>query len=165
MRLGIAVPQKAGEHLLGHVRDLGNNSAYTMTRSYTTSSRQEFLTDSCDMVSLLCLYPSKSGGASAIWNEVLDRRPDLAHVLTKPFTFDRKGEVPPGKQTTYELPIFHDHAGEITAIYAHAFIKATQTRLDAQRLAAQQIEAMDLVDHLANDDAIRLDMDFQPGYI
>jgi hypothetical protein len=170
-RLGIAVPQNAGGHLLGHVRDLGNNPADPMTRIYTTNARQEFHTDSCDIVGLLCLHPSKSGGASAlassttIWNEVLDSRPDLARALTEPFTIDRKGEVPPGKQATYQLPIFHDHADAITAIYARTFIEAAQTRPDAPRLTPQQIEAMDLMDHLANDDAIRLDMDFQPGDI
>ncbi len=170
-RLGIAVPQNAAGHLLGHVRDLGNDPADPMTRIYTTNARQEFHTDSCDIVGLLCLYPSKSGGASAIassttiWNEILSRRPELASVLTEPFTVDRKGEVPPGKQATYELPIFHDHAGAITGIYARAFIEAAQTRPETPRLTAQQIEAMDLVDHLAQDDAIRLDMDFQPGDI
>jgi len=170
-RLGIAVPQNAAGHLLGHVRDLGNDPADPMTRIYTTNARQEFHTDSCDIVGLLCLYPSKSGGASAIassttiWNEILSRRPELASVLTEPFTVDRKGEVPPGKQATYQLPIFHDHAGAITGIYARAFIEAAQTRPETPRLTAQQIEAMDLVDHLAQDDAIRLDMDFQPGDI
>ena len=170
-RLGIAVPQNAAGHLLGHVRDLGNDPADPMTRIYTTNARQEFHTDSCDIVGLLCLYPSKSGGASAIassttiWNEILSRRPELASVLTEPFTVDRKGEGPPGKQATYELPIFHDHAGAITGIYARAFIEAAQTRPETPRLTAQQIEAMDLVDHLAQDDAIRLDMDFQPGDI
>ncbi len=170
-RLGIAVPQNAAGHLLGHVRDLGNDPADPMTRIYTTNARQEFHTDSCDIVGLLCLHPSKSGGASAIassttiWNEILSRRPDLARVLTEPFTVDRKGEIPPGKQATYELPIFHDHAGAITGIYARAFIEAAQTRPETPRLTAQQIEAMDLVDHLAQDDDIRLDMDFQPGDI
>jgi len=170
-RLGIAVPQNAAGHLLGHVRDLGNDPANPMTRIYTTNARQEFHTDSCDIVGLLCLHPSRSGGASAItssttiWNEVLASRPDLARVLIEPFTVDRKGEVPPGKQATYQLPIFHDHAGAITCIYARAFIQAAQTRPNVPRLTAQQVEAMDLVDHLADDDAIRLDMDFQPGDI
>jgi hypothetical protein len=170
-RLGIAVPQNAGGHLLGHVRDLGHDPADPMTRIYTTNARQEFHTDSCDIVGLLCLHPSRSGGASAIassttiWNEVLARRPDLARVLIEPFTVDRKGEVPPGKQATYELPIFHDHAGTITGIYARAFIEAAQTRSGVPRLSPQQVEAMDLVDHLANDNDIRLDMDFQPGDI
>jgi hypothetical protein len=168
-RLGTAVSQNARGHLLGHVRDLGNDPADPMTRIYTTNARQEYHTDSCDIVGLLCLHPAKSGGASAIassttvWNEVVARRPDLARVLTQPFTVDRKGEIPPGKQATYRLPIFHDHGGAITAIYARAFIEAAQTRPETPRLTRDQIAALDLVDSLAQDDAIRLDMDFQPG--
>jgi hypothetical protein len=81
----------------------------------------------------------------------------------QPFTVDRKGEVPAGKDQTYELAIFHDHAGEISAIYARSFIQAAQTRPDVARLTAAQTEAMDMVDALAASDRIRLDMDFRPG--
>ncbi len=91
--------------------------------------------------------------------------PLQVHVLSEPFTVDRKGEVPPGKQATYQLPIFHDHGGAITAIYARAFIDAAQTREATPRLSERQIEALDLVDQLAGDDTLHLDMDFQPGDI
>ncbi len=125
--------------------------------------------NSFDIVGLLCLHPAKSGGASAItssttvWNEIVARRPDLARILTEPFIVDRKGEVPPGKQVTYWLPVFHDHGGAITAIYARAFIAAAQIRPETPRITDEQTEALDLLDRLAHDDAIRLDMDFQPG--
>ncbi|MBC6439250.1 MAG: TauD/TfdA family dioxygenase [Rhodospirillales bacterium] len=170
-RLGVAVPQNAVGHVLGHVKDLGNDPADPMTRIYTTNARQEYHTDSCDIVALLCLHGAKAGGASAlcssttVWNEVVRRRPDLARVLTEPFPTDRKDEVPPGKQPTYPMPIFHDVGGEITCVYARAFIEAAQTRLDVPRLTPEQIEALDLVDALAEDDTIRLDMAFQPGDI
>jgi hypothetical protein len=170
-RLGHAVPQNARGHVLGHVRDLGDDPGNPMTRIYTTSARQEYHTDSCDVVGLLCLHPSKAGGASSIassttiWNEIVARRPDLARVLLEPMIYDRKGEVPPGKQPTYPLAVFHDHAGEISALYARSFIRAAQTRPQTPRLTAAQEEAMDLVDSLAESNAIRLDMDFRPGDI
>jgi len=170
-RLGVPVPQNAQGHVLGHVRDLGHDPADPMTRIYTTAARQEYHTDSCDIVGLLCLHGAKSGGASAIcssstvWNEALERRPDLAAVLTEPFHTDRKGEVPPGKQPTYPMPVFHPSGPEVTGVYARAFIEAAQTRPDTPRLTPAQVEALDLVDALAEDDAIRLDMEFRPGDI
>ena len=168
-RLGQPVSQNARGHLLGHVRDLGNDPTSPKTRIYTTRAAQEFHTDSCDVVGLLCLKPAAKGGASslasstAIYNEIVEKRPDLAHVLMQPFTVDRKGEVPDGKDPTYDLPIFHDFAGHITAIYARSFIRAAQSRSEVTRLTEAQNEAMDMVDALAASDAFRFDMDFRPG--
>ena len=62
---------------------------------------------------LLCLRNAKAGGHSSwcssitVHNEVLRRRPDLARVLAGPWFFDRKGEVPAGKQGFFELPVFN----------------------------------------------------------
>jgi len=170
-RMGDAVPQNAAGHLLGHVRDLGNDPNSPLTRIYTTTAAQEFHTDSCDIVGLLCLRPARKGGASTIassttiYNEILATRPDLAKVLMQPFTVDRKGEVPNSKGPTYPLAIFHDFGGEISAIYARSFIRAAQQRPETPRLTAAQVEAMDLIDRLAASEKIRLDMDFRPGDI
>ena len=169
---GMAVPQNAQGHLLGHVKDLGNDPRDPATRIYTTRHRHLFHTDSCDIVGLLCLRPARSGGASAIasstaiYNEIATRRPDLAAVLSEPFIMDRKGEVPAGKAPTYTMPIFHHHQGLVSALYARDFIDAAQQRFpDLPRLTPAQIEAMDLLDELAASDAFRLDMDFRPGDI
>jgi len=34
-------------------------------------------------------------------------------VLSEPFPVDRKGEVPEGKQATYDMPIFHRHGAAV----------------------------------------------------
>ena len=113
----------------------------------------------------------RKGGASSIassttiYNEIVEARPDLAAALLQPYTIDRKGEIPPGKGPTYDLAIYHDHGGEITAIYARSFIRAAQTRPDVDQLSADRIAALDMVDELAASDRIRLDMDFRPGDI
>ena len=71
-------------HLLGHVKDLGLTSQDPNVRIYQTRERQNYHTDSCDVVALLCLQPAKAGGLSSlvssvtIFNEILNRRPDLA---------------------------------------------------------------------------------------
>lgn len=170
-RFGDAVPQNAAGHLLGHVKDIGQDPHNPEHRVYATNYRHLFHTDSCDIVGLLCLNPAKSGGQSAIasstslYNHIARTRPDLARVLAEPFHVDRKGEIPAGKGPTYELAIFHHHAGWMTAVYARDFITAAQRFGHVPRLTQLQIEAMDTLDALAASDEYRLDMDFRPGDI
>ena len=114
---------------------------------------------------------AKRGGESAIasstalYNEIAGTRPDLAAVLAEPFVVDRKGEVPEGKGPTYEMPIFHHHAGLMTTIYARDFITVAQRRSEVPALTSLQVDALDLLDKLAASDEFRLDMDFRRGDI
>ena len=169
--LGDAVPQNAAGHLLGHVKDIGHDPHNPLHRVYATNYRHLFHTDSADIVGLLCLHPAKRGGQSAIasspslYNHMVQTRPELAAVLSEPFHIDRKGEIPPGKDPTYQLAIFHHHAGLLTTAYARDFITAAQRFDQVPRLTDRQLEAMDLLDQLAASDTFRLDMDFQPGDI
>ncbi len=71
-------------HVLGHVKDLGYDPAGANVRGYHTNARLLYHADRADVVGLLCFKPSKSGGLSsavsstAIWNEMVRQRPDLA---------------------------------------------------------------------------------------
>ncbi|MDX1711038.1 MAG: TauD/TfdA family dioxygenase [Rhodovibrionaceae bacterium] len=168
---GVPVPQNRMGHLLGHVKDLGLDPADPDNRIYQTSARHLFHTDSADMVGLLCLQKARRGGLSAIasstaiFREIEARRPDLAEVLCGPFHVDRKGEIPEGKGPTYELAIYHRHGGRITCIYARDFIEAAQRHAHVPPLTPEQVEAMDLLDDLANSDEFQLRMAFEPGDI
>ncbi|MFV1999744.1 MAG: TauD/TfdA family dioxygenase [Acidimicrobiia bacterium] len=166
---GWVIPQNAKGHVLGHVRDIGLDPKNPTHRLYGTRARHLYHTDSCDIVGLLCLQTAKSGGRSKIassvtvYNEMLERRPDLVRVMEKPFYTDRKGEIPEGKGPYYQMPVFNPYAGLLTTTYNRDFITAAQRHPAVPRLTDEQIEAMDLVDELADSDDIRLDVDFQPG--
>lgn len=167
---GVARPQNRAGHLIGHVKDLGESKADPKTRLYRTNARQRFHVDSCDVVGLLCLRPAKSGGASAlcssvaIYEEIARQRPDLAAILEQPFVYDRKDEVPEGKGPHYLMPIVHRFAGKTTVYFARDFIESAQKRFaDVPRLTDRQIEALDMVERLAESDTFRLDMAFSPG--
>ena len=169
---GTAVSQNGLGHLVGHVKDIGNDPADPATRIYTTSYRQPFHTDSCDIVGLLCLQPARSGGQSAIasstaiYLHMLEHNPTLAAQLKLPYTYDRKGEVPAGKQATYQMPVVHEHNGHISVIYARDFIDAALARFpDQVTTTALQLEALDEFDRLAHSDEFKLEMDFQQGDI
>lgn len=167
--LGNARSQNAKGHLLGHVRDLGMSTDNPNVRTYQTTERQHFHTDSCDIVGLLCLKTAKTGGLSsitssmAIYNEMAKRRPDLVARLFATFPTDRRGEVPAGKKPYFEIPIYNDHQGFLSVLYSRPYIHSSQRFPEARRLTDEDIAALDLFDDLANDADLRLDMQLQPG--
>jgi hypothetical protein len=169
MRFGNPRSQNAMGHLLGHVRDLGLATADPNVRTYQTTERQHFHTDSCDIVGLLCLKTAQSGGLSsitssmAIYNAMATRRPDLARRLFQPFATDRRGEVPAGEKPYFEIPVYNDYGGYLSAIYSGTYIRSGQRFAEVPRLASEDFEALDLFDDLANDKELRLDMEFRPG--
>lgn len=167
--LGSARSQNGKGHVLGHVQDLGLDVKDPNVRIYQTHERQTYHTDSCDIVSLLCLKTAKSGGLSAlvssttIFNEMRRQRPDLLQLLFQPLATDRRGEVPEGQKPYFEIPVFNWHKGYLTAIYQRQYIDSAQRFADAPRLSPQQVEALDMFDRLANDPKLNLFMEFKPG--
>jgi Taurine catabolism dioxygenase TauD, TfdA family len=171
VHLGNLRMQNAEGHLLGHVRDMGRSSSDPNTRIYQTRERQTHHTDSCDVVGLLCLQRAKAGGLSnlvsstTIFNEIRRRRPDLLKVLLEPIETDRRGEVPDGGKPYFTIPVFNYFAGLVSAIYQRQYIESARRFPGVAPLSRLQIEALDLLDELANDPRLNLMMDLQPGDI
>ncbi len=167
--LGEPVSQNHKGHILGHVKDIGFDHTNPQTRIYGTTYRQLYHTDGADLVGLLCLRKAKSGGvftltsSVAVYNEIVRLRPDQADVLSSPFVVDRKGEVPEGKEDTFEIETFHHYKGRLLTIHDRVYITAAQHRDYVPRLTDQQIEALDLMDELAGSEAFYLDYEWQPG--
>ena len=171
VHLGNLRMQNAQGHLLGHVRDLGRSSDDPNTRIYQTRERQTHHTDSCDVVALMCLQKAKSGGLSSlvssttIFNEIRQRRPDLLRVLMEPIETDRRGEVPEGSKPYFTIPVFNYHDGLVSAIYQRQYIESARRFPGVAPLTPIQIEALDLLDELANDPKLNFTMEFEPGDI
>ena len=140
-------------------------------RTYQTTERQHFHTDSCDVVAaaLPKTPPNRRGLSSivssmTIYNEIAKRRPDLARRLFQPIATDRRGEVSPaGEKPYFEIPVSNDYAGYLSAIYSGTYIRSGQRFPDAPRLTPEDIEALEIFDDLANDKELRLDMELRPG--
>ncbi|PLB39760.1 TauD/TfdA family dioxygenase [Aspergillus candidus] len=104
--LGYFVSQNGRGHVLGRVKDLGEDPTRTdKVRIYRTNARQYFHTDGADLVGLLCIAKSQSGGESDIVSthhilNILQRtHPDVVETLATPnWYFDRKGEVSAGQE-------------------------------------------------------------------
>jgi hypothetical protein len=156
-------------HLLGHVKDVGLSSRDPNVRIYQTKERQNYHTDSCDVVGLLCLHPAKTGGQSSlvssvtIYNEMRRRRPDLAQVLFAPIETDRRGEVPEGRQPFFSIPVFNWHADLLSTLYHRPYMESARRFPGVPALTPKQVEALDLFDALANDPALHFCMNLQAG--
>lgn len=169
---GIPRSQNAKGHLLGHVKDLGVDVSDPKVRYYQTSRRLDYHTDSVDIVGLLCLKTARSGGESYIassvtcHNEMLRSHPELLKLLFEPFPTDRRGEVPAGMLPWFDIPVFHWHAGRLSATYSREYIESAQQNFpQARRLTAQQRAALELLTDLVNSPRIQLAMRFEPGDI
>lgn len=171
-RLGEAVSQNAMGHVLGHVKDIGGDYAQPTHRGYQTAARLPYHCDASDVVGLLCLQPSKSGGKSslasswALFNEMLARHPALLPELLAPVYRDRRGEVPEGADPWYAVPVFNPMpGGGLVATYVRSTMRKAQRFPEVPRSTPALEAACDALDALAEDPAIHLDMDFQPGDI
>jgi hypothetical protein len=112
--IGYPVSQNGKGHILGHVKDLGEDATQTdKVRIYRTNARQFFHADDADAVGLLCVARAEEGGESDIasshlvWNTLQAERPDVAELLTQPIWYlDRKGEVSAGEEEWIRTAIF-----------------------------------------------------------
>ena len=168
--LGEAMSQNALGHILGHVQDIGLDYNAPNNRGYQTAARLPYHTDSSDIVGLLCLKPSKAGGlstiasSSAIYNAMLEQRPDLVAQLTSPVYRDRRGEVPEGAEPWYAVPVFNPMPdGALVTTYVRSAMRKAQRFAEVPRLTPRLEEACDMLDALAESPEIHLDMEFRPG--
>lgn len=169
---GAAKSNNKKGHLVGHIKDLGQDPSDPNTRLYATSAAQPYHNDGpADVVTLLCLQNAGTGGVShwssshSVFNEVLRRRPDLAEVLAGPWFFDRKGEVPPGKKGFFEIPVFNYYKNFLSVNFSSNYFLQSQRHVEVPRLTAAHVEAIEIFESLASSDALRMDYTLTPGDI
>jgi hypothetical protein len=169
LHLGQPMHQNVGGEILGHVKAADGDPA-KLVSSQTTAELQ-FHSDSSDVVGLFCLRGARSGGASrlmsgaAIYNEVLARRPDLAPLLFDVYYHDWSVQDPAAPQHAYDSPICSWVDGVFSIYAGTSMIFSAQQYPEVPRLRDEQIELLHLLDEVADDPRLPLDMDFQPGDI
>jgi len=169
--MGKPVSQNAAGDLIGNVRDTGADSKNPGVRLHQTREKQDFHCDGSDLVGLLCLKRSKSGGlsrivsSSAIYNKIMESRPDLVKLLYQPMYFDRNNEQREGEPPFFPLPICHVINGKLRFFYIGWYIRNAQRHAAVPRLTNEQNELLELIEQTANDPEYYLDMDFEVGDI
>lgn len=168
LHLGSPVSQNLRGEQLTAIRDTGADPNDPSTRLYKTRAEQDFHTDGADIIGLLCLHGAKSGGESRIvssatvFNEIARRRPDLADVLFRDFYwhyFEPEMEQP----VHFVRPICAVRGGMLNTSFIPWYIRRAQELPGVPRMAPEEREAIELVERIANEPELYLDMDFLPG--
>ena len=167
--MGTPVSQNAKGHVLGHVRDLNFDPNIPSARGYQSNARLPYHCDAGDIVALLSVKTSKSGGLSslvssvALYNAMAERRPHLARVLMQPSYRDRRDEIPANRKPWFPMPIFNHYEGRMLTNFVRSGIRKAQ-RFDAvPRITEAQEEAFDCLDALAESPEFHLSIKFSPG--
>ena len=173
--MGAPVKQNASGHLLGHVRDTGKDPRTdTSARGYQLRVQLPFHTDtSTDLLGLLCFRPAKEGGESSlaplqtIYNEVLERRPDLIDVYYQAFNFDcRDEEHPDGGPFYTRVLASMGPDGHFSLRHNSPYIRSAAKRFDeCAPLTTEQKELLKLVDELTHDPSINVRFKLEQGDI
>lgn len=169
---GAARPNTQAGHLVGHIADTGADPANPATRLYATAAAQPWHNDSADTVALLCLGMAAEGGGSAwassraIHDALVQEDPPAVALLASrgAWFYDRRGEVPAGKDGFFEMPVFNYTEGgdggtapPFTPTTRRVFVNLSSNYYvsaaarfpgcvppltDAQRAAVAKVEAM-----------------------
>jgi hypothetical protein len=106
---------------------------------------------------------SKLASSVSAHNQIARRRPDLLEVLYQPIYQSWNREEPPGEPPCYPQPIFSMQDGKLACCYIRSWINDAQRFPEVPRLTTQQIEAMDLLDSIANEEGFHFTYEFRPG--
>ncbi|CAM3983945.1 TauD/TfdA family dioxygenase [Bordetella tumulicola] len=168
LHLGNAVSQSSFGDILGHVAVRDKNSS----RGYTSDRQLDLHTDSAEIICLMCVRKSLSGGESVfasslkIRDVIARERPDLLQVLEAGYPYHRRGEEHPESEpiTPYKIPVFSEKNGVISCRYVREIIEVAYRDL-GRDLAGLEQEALDYFDEVANRPEIAFDFQLEPGDI
>ncbi|KAL4895136.1 hypothetical protein BDV59DRAFT_160278 [Aspergillus ambiguus] len=162
--LGYFVSQNSRGHVLGHVKDLGEDSTQIdSVRIYRTNARQFFHADDSDIVGLLCITRAMEGGESDIvsshhvYNTLAQERPDVLKTLTEPiWYFDRKGECSAGQEEYIRTSVVYLERGDNGRVYTKwdpYYVRSLTRFSDAgiiPPLSPAQLEALEVLEATCN---------------
>jgi hypothetical protein len=172
LHLGAPMRQNAAGDVITHVIATTDKSAYEPgVLSSRTTSALTFHSDSSDIVGLMCLHGARAGGESVlasgttVYNEVLKRRPDLAPLMFESFHWDWRKQDFKSPTVTYESPMCSYVDGVFSMYGGSKIVFTAQDYPEVPRLTEQQKELLALVDQIAAEPGIGLEMDFRAGDI
>lgn len=169
--IGTPMTQSYLGDMLGHVMDVSDYEP--KSRGYRKGGGQLMHTDSCDIIGLMCLKSAISGGESrissalAVYNEMLDKHPDLLDILEEGLYLKRTDED--GRRATrtfseHRVPFFHEENGEVTCYLPTGYARLAE-KSGKCNYTAQESEALYRVRKVAASPELYLDMGFKEGDI
>ncbi|MBC8352567.1 MAG: TauD/TfdA family dioxygenase [Planctomycetes bacterium] len=167
--VGTPVSQSPAGERVFHVRDEGYSERDPKARGPSSRKRLSYHTDRCDVISFLCVRQAESGGENylvssvAIYNEMLQQRPDLVDVLMQPYRYQRHNVDIGNELPYYEQPIFSIHEGHFAANLLRVLIERAYAMPDSPAMSDVQREALDYIEQLADDPTMHVSFRQQPG--
>jgi hypothetical protein len=139
------------------------------SRGYSSNKLLPFHSDGADMVGLLCLGVSVSGGrsiivsATALYDTITSERPDFMPILLRGFYHHRRGQHDPGEPplSPERIPVFSFHDGHLHTCYNRNPIDWVEK--EGMRLGDDEIAALDFVDEVVARPEMQLTMDLRKG--
>ena len=172
MHFGAPWPQNQYGHVLGDVTDQGVAPNDPSSRGNEIGQVAfPYHSDGSDLVGLMCLQTSKSGGTStvanavSIHNDLVREEPELALALYESQPYDFRNAEPEGGQAWYELPVFTQWGKRLFVRYIRPYILASQRHEGAPRIKPEAEVAMQRVDAMTQDRDYNVFMDLEPGDI
>ncbi len=170
IHLGDPWPQNHYGHVMGDVTDQGKAlNDPTLRGNEIGQVGLDYHTDGADIIGLMCLRKAKTGGLScvanvvAIYNELVQTRPDLVAALYEPLPFDARQEQAKGQKPYYMVPIFTEHNDRLFTRFIPQYVLASQKHAEAPRLTDTQREALSTVSEMAREPRNNVYMDLAPG--
>ncbi|MGE4243300.1 TauD/TfdA family dioxygenase [Ramlibacter sp.] len=169
--LGTPLRQNARAEKLVKVTDVGAAEKATSRGPYGRGD-MNFHSDFADVVGLLCLRASKTGGVSRICSShaILERmaveHPEYLDVFERGFRFFRKAEEAVGEPpvSARRLPML-DRSGALPRFLFWRAFAEQGAQFSGEPLTALEAAALAYVNDVARDPAHHLDTHFQPGDI
>ncbi|HKN98579.1 MAG TPA: TauD/TfdA family dioxygenase [Pseudonocardiaceae bacterium] len=172
MLVGQPVLQRLDDKLIVRVEAQSGATAPGAGRIGITTALVPHVDRAADLVGLLCVRPSVSGGLSyavssrTVYNVMLERHPELLAELCRPVPI----HVPRQRASDglvdlrwRELPMFSRIGDHFASYFNRRHIEQTQEFTDAPRITAEQAAAVDAVDEVGRIPELRLEMPLRPG--
>ena len=163
--------------MLYEVRDLteGKGKNLIGVRGSHTNAELTFHTDCSsnisppDYVGLMCLRPALTGGQSqltnwyAVYNKMLESRPDLCARGFKPMLFDRQLEHSENDPRVASRPPFA-FDGKMSVRYSER-LNRQGYKIAKQAMDQEAQDMLETIDSILKDPEMRIDLNFQSGQI
>jgi hypothetical protein len=169
LHTGVARPQGKASPFMTAVRDAGTVYRTGKGRGYSSNADLDFHTDSADIVLLTCYNVAKSGGMSMVSSSVTAHevmqaeRPDLVAALHEPHYFSRQQEQAADEAPFYPNPIYDERDGLLFSKWNRNRLRSAQAIEGVPALAAEQHEALDLLDEILRRPTVMHSMYLRPG--
>ena len=170
---GTPITQNHAGDAIAEITDKGLDASQPGVKPSLTNAEQRPHSDPGDVVALLCVRKAREGGVSriasalAIYNRLLAERPGELGCLDRGFHHDLRGDATPEAPfgcTPAPIPVYRHYGGRLSCVFNATSVKQAQARMGTS-VPEREMALIDRIVELAHDDALRLDMAFEPGDI